>query len=87
MSEVLTTLAKPEPFLFSFVDGEDVLVVRVVESSHQAAVERFKTMGRAERRRAAVTRLAGRDRDHVVSFTTWFERFLPRFGRSHRSEA
>jgi hypothetical protein len=87
MSKVLTTLAKPEPYLFSFVDGESVLVVRVIESSHAAAVERFRAMGKAERRRSAVTRLAGRDRDHVVSFAGWFERFLPRFGRSRKSEA
>lgn len=84
---MLITLAKPEPFLFSAIDGESILVVRVVETSREAAVERFRAMGRAERRRAAVTRLAGRDRDHVVSFASWFERFLPRFSHSGKTEA
>lgn len=84
---MLTNLAKPEPFLFSCIDGDRVLVVRVVEASHSAAVRRFQAMTRGERRRAAVSRLSGRDRDHVVTLTSWFERFLPRFGRSGRSQA
>jgi len=84
---VLTTLAKPEPFLFSWVDGDQAVVVRVVEASHQRAVARFRSMTTTERRKATVTRVAGRDVDHVVRLTSWFERFLPRFGSAGRNQA
>lgn len=80
---MLTTLAKPEPYLFSVDDGEHVLVVRVVETSHRAALERFRAMDRGERRRAAVTRIADR-RDSLGSLSEWFDRVLPAFARPRR---
>jgi hypothetical protein len=84
---VLTTLAKPEPFLFSWVDGDQAVVVRVVEASHDMAVARFRAMTTTERRKATLARVAGRDVDHVVRLTDWVERFLPRFGLASRSHA
>lgn len=84
---MLTTLAKPEPFLFSWVDGDQAVVVRVVEASHQRAVARFRAMTTTERRKATLARVTGRDVDHLVRLTSWFERFLPRFGAAGRSRA
>lgn len=84
---MLTTLAKPEPFLFSWADGDQVVVVRVVEASHAHAVARFRAMSTTERRKATVTRLAGRDTDHMNSLSSWLERMLPRVGLAGRSHA
>ena len=44
IENVLTTLAKPESFLFSWTDGDHAVVVRIVEASHQRAVARFQAM-------------------------------------------
>ena len=45
-------LAKPEPFLFSWMDGDHVVVVRVVEVSHPRALARFRAM--EEKTQAAI---------------------------------
>ncbi|WP_169507158.1 hypothetical protein [Pleomorphomonas koreensis] len=83
---MLTMLAKPEPFLFSWMDGDHVVVVRVVEVSHQRALARFRAMSTTERRKATVTRREG-DVDHLDRLTGWFERQLPRVGFPRRSHA
>ncbi|SCM78122.1 hypothetical protein KL86PLE_60444 [uncultured Pleomorphomonas sp.] len=87
IENVLTPLAKPESFLFSWMDGDHAVVVRIVEASHQRAVARFRTMSTTERRRATVSRLEGRDVDHLERIGGWLERFLPRFGSAGRSHA
>jgi hypothetical protein len=84
---VLTTLAKPESFLFSWMDGDHAVVVRIVEASHQQAVARFRAMSTTERRKATVSRVEGHDVDHLERIVEWFERFLPRFGLAGRSHA
>jgi len=78
---------KDEAFLFSCVEGDQLMVVRVLARGHDAAVTRFRSMNAAERRHYAVSRLARRDRDHFIALTSWFERFLPRAGRRNRVSA
>jgi hypothetical protein len=87
IENVLTTLAKPESFLFSWTDGDHAVVVRIVEASHQRAVARFQAMSTTERRKAIVSRVEGHDVDHLERFAEWFERFLPRLGFAGRSHA
>lgn len=87
IENVLTTLAKPESFLFSWMDGDHAVVVRIVEASHQRAVARFQAMSTTERRKATVSRLEGQDVDHLERIGDWLERFLPRFGFAGRSHA
>ncbi len=84
---MLTSLAKPESFLFSWMDGDHAVVVRIVEASHQRAVARFKAMSTTERRKATVSRIEGHDVDQLERVAEWFERFLPRFGLAGRSHA
>lgn len=87
IENVLTTLTKPESFLFSWIDGDHAVVVRIIESSHQRAVAHFQSMSTTERRRATVSRLEERDVDCFELIGEWFERFLPRFGLAGRSHA
>ncbi|WP_237153408.1 hypothetical protein [Oryzibacter oryziterrae] len=73
-----TSFAKPEPYLFSCVDGDQVLVVRVLEMSPSAAVSRFNALTSVERRSLAVSRQA---RSRGVQFERlrgWVGRVLPR---------
>ncbi|SFM55843.1 hypothetical protein SAMN05192571_102255 [Pleomorphomonas diazotrophica] len=87
IENVLTTLAKPESFLFSWVDGDHAVVVRIVEASHQQAVARFRAMSTTERRKAIVGRVEDREIDHLERIGEWLERLLPRFGFAGRSHA
>ncbi len=87
IENVLTTLTKPESFLFSWIDGDHAVVVRIVEASHQRAVARFQAMSTTERRKATVSRLEGNDVDHLERIGEWLERLLPRFGFAGRSHA
>lgn len=87
IENVLTTLTKPESFLFSWMDGDHAVVVRIVEASHQRAVARFQAMSTTERRKATVSRLEGSDVDQLERIGEWFERLLPRFGLAGRSHA
>ncbi len=84
---MLTPLAKPESFLFSWMDGDHAVVIRIVEASHQRAVARFRAMSTTERRKATVGRIEGHEVDHFERIAGWFERFLPRFGLAGRSHA
>lgn len=87
IENVLTTLTKPESFLFSWMDGDHAVVVRIIEASHQRAVARFQAMSTTERRKATVSRLEGREVDHLERMGEWLERLLPRFGFAGRSHA
>lgn len=73
-----TSFAKPEPYLFSCVDGDQVLVVRVLEMSPNAAVSRFNALTSVERRRLAVSRQA-RGGVQFERLRGWVGRILPRF--------
>lgn len=84
---MLTTLTKPESFLFSWMDGDHAVVVRIIEASHQRAVARFQAMSTTERRRAIISRLEEREVDHLERIGDWLERFLPLFGFAGRSHA
>lgn len=77
---MLIQFARPEPYLFTCPDGDHLLVVRVIEASHQAAVSRFRAMSREERRRAAVNHISGPD--HTARLASWLGRRLPGVART-----
>jgi hypothetical protein len=82
-----TSFAKPEPYLFSCVDGDQVLVVRVLEMTPNAAVSRFNALTSVERRRLAVSRQVRSEADSLATLRGWVGRLLPRIARAGQKRA